>query len=93
MGTRFPIEINLIEDPGNFQITSSIIPNRREGHLSDADVTRMHKLYNQPMTQMEFEDLLREVCEVADDKSDINSPPGLVRLRGSAAGFCSGHGS
>jgi len=94
MGTRFPIEINLIEDPEKFQITSSIIPSRKDGrHLSDADVTRMHRLYNQPMTQVEFEDLLREVCGIADAKSNVNLQLGLVRLRGSAAGFCSGHGS
>jgi len=61
MGTRFPIEINLIEDPENFQITSSIVSNPKDGQLPDLDVTRMHKLYNKPMTQAEFEDLLREV--------------------------------
>jgi Dynamin family len=61
MGTRFPIEINLIEDPDKFQITSSIIPSRRDGQLSDVNMTRIHKLYDKPMTQVEFEDLLREV--------------------------------
>jgi hypothetical protein len=93
MGTRFPIEINLIEDPERFQITASIIPSRRDGSLSDADVTRMHKLYNQPMTQVEFEDLLREVRGVVKTGFNVNLPLGLVSLWGSAAGFCSGSGS
>ena len=61
MGTRFPIEINLIEDPDTFQITSSIIPSQRDGQLSDVNITRMQRLYNKPMTQAEFEALLREV--------------------------------
>lgn len=64
MGTRFPIEINLIEDPDKFQITSSIIPSRGNRQLSDVDVERMRKVYTKPVTQVEFEDLLREVSGI-----------------------------
>jgi len=66
MGTRFPIEINLIEDPDKFQITSSIVPSRSNGRLTNVDVEIMRKLYTKPMTQVEFKDLLRGVSGIPE---------------------------
>ena len=61
IGTRFPIEINLIEDK-EFKITSSIYSS---GILNDtltpANRENMSRFFNAPMTQVQFEDLLRDV--------------------------------
>ena len=71
IGTRFPIEITLIEDPKRFQIKPSIVLDPKAPNLSSNDMEKMQQfnlgqVYNEPMTQVQFEDLLREVREVYD---------------------------
>jgi hypothetical protein len=66
IGTRFPIEITLIEDPKKFQIKPSIILDPKARNLSSMDKEKVQKfnlgkVYNEPMVQSEFEDLLRDV--------------------------------
>lgn len=66
IGTRFPIEITLIEDEKKFQIKPSIILDPKAAALSSADMERMQKfnlsqVFNEPMTQIQFEEVLCEV--------------------------------
>jgi hypothetical protein len=66
IGTRFPIEITLIEDAKKFQIKPSIILDPKAHNLSLMDKEKVQKfnlgrVYNEPMVQSEFEDLLRDV--------------------------------
>jgi len=66
IGTRFPIEITLIEDPTKFQIKPSIVLDPKAPRLSSKDMENMQKfnlgkVYHAPMTQEQFEDVLREV--------------------------------
>lgn len=72
IGTRFPIEITLIEDEKKFQIKPSIILDPKGASLSALDMERMQRfnlgqVYNEPMTQIQFEEILREV------RNQINS--------------------
>ncbi|KAH6674795.1 P-loop containing nucleoside triphosphate hydrolase protein [Halenospora varia] len=64
IATRFPIEINLIQDLEGFRITSSVISGYRDMPLSEKDKDRIHKIYDKPMTEAEFEDLLREASSI-----------------------------
>lgn len=66
IGTRFPIEITLIEDPKKFQIKPSIVLDPKIPRLSSKDMEKMRKfnlgqVYNEAMSQEQFEDVLREV--------------------------------
>ncbi len=68
IGTRFPIEITLIEDDKKFQIKPSIVLDPKAPALSPMDMQRMQRfnlgqVYNEPMTQVQFEEILREVRE------------------------------
>jgi hypothetical protein len=70
IGTRFPIEITLIEDPNKFQIKPSIVLDPKAQKLSSMEMEKIQKfnlgqVYNDPMTQVEFETLLREVSFVS----------------------------
>lgn len=66
IGTRFPIEITLIEDPKRTQTKPSIILDPKARNLSAMDKEKVQKfnlgqVYHDPMTQTEFENLLRQV--------------------------------
>lgn len=69
IGTRFPIEITLIEDEKKFQIKPSIILDPKGSSLSALDMERMQRfnlgqVYNEPMTQIQFEEILREASDL-----------------------------
>lgn len=73
IGTRFPIEITLIEDPNKFQIKPSIVLDPKTQKLSSLEMEKIQKfnlgqVYNDPMSQVEFENLLREVSFVSLDQ-------------------------
>ncbi|KAF4629379.1 hypothetical protein G7Y89_g8768 [Cudoniella acicularis] len=51
IATRFPIKINLIEDLSKFQIKSSIISGYKDEPLLPSDIAKMHKIYDEPMTE------------------------------------------
>ena len=65
IGTRFPIEITLMEDK-KFQIKPNIVLDPKAPKMSATDLEKIMKfnlaqIYNEPMTQAQFENLLREV--------------------------------
>jgi len=63
IGTRFPIEITLIEDPV-YRIKANIVPDQNPRNDSKFDLKKLKafsKTYNQELTVKQFEDLLREV--------------------------------
>jgi len=66
IGTRFPIEITLIEDPTKFQIKPSIVLDPMGPSLSPKDMENIQKfnlgkVYHAPISEEELEDVLREV--------------------------------
>jgi energy-coupling factor transporter ATP-binding protein EcfA2 len=83
IGTRFPIEITLIEDPEKSQTKPSIILDPKARNLSTLDKEKVQKfnlgqVYHDPMTQKEFESLLREVSgRLHQNQIGTDSSPGL----------------
>jgi hypothetical protein len=74
IGTRFPIEITLIEDPKRSQMKPSIILDPKARNLSAMDEEKIQQfnlsqVYDLPMTQTEFEDLLRKARKFFGKKS------------------------
>ncbi|RDW83036.1 hypothetical protein BP5796_04527 [Coleophoma crateriformis] len=69
IGTRFPIEITLIEDIKKFQIRPSIVLDPKSQALSSMQKDKIQKfnlgqVYNEPMTQAEFKALLRNASDL-----------------------------
>jgi hypothetical protein len=76
IATRFPIEIILIED-AKFQMKASIVLDPKVPALSSRDTERIQqfnlgKMYNSLITQVQFEELLREVSHKDDLQSELS---------------------